>query len=213
MESLTIERGDSLYPEALTRFLGEHAPNSVSAIGNIQLLSARPLALFCSIKCPGALILQTYDLAQQLRESGKAVIGGFHSPVERECLVTLLRANNPIIICLARGIERLRIPREYRKPLDEGRLLLLSPFSDKMHRADARLAAARNAVVAALADQVFVAHAEPGSKTEALCRDIVQWKKPLYVFDDDSNRSLFTIGAKPTTAQGLLSELDRRNSH
>jgi len=206
MEVQVIHRGDGAYPQTLPLYLGKEAPEKLSALGNVELLKTRPLALFCSRKCPGNLILQTYDLAQKLREESTAVVGGFHSPVERECLTILLRGKNPIIICLARGFERMRIPKEYTKPLDDGRLLLLSPFSDTTHRADKTLAVKRNGVVAALADQVFVAHAEPGSKTEALCRDIVAWRKPLYVFDDSGNGDLLGIGAKPATARGLLTE-------
>ena len=112
-----IHQGDTLYPARLIRCLGDDAPETLRAIGNARLIEGRPLALFCSIKCPGRLILQAYDLAQQLRESGASVIGGFQSPVERECLTTLLRGLNPIAICLARGLERIRIPKEYRKPL------------------------------------------------------------------------------------------------
>jgi len=208
MEYLKIQKGDAVYPEALYRFLGDNAPQSISAIGNTKLLNTRPVALFCSIKCPATLILQTYDLAQQLREMGTPVISGFHSPVERECLTTLLRGNNPIIVCLARGVERMRIPKEYRKPLEEGRLLLLSPFSDKQRRADAGMAVTRNAVVAALANDIFVAHAEPGSKTEALCRDIVSWRKSLYVFDESPNANLLALGAKPITELSFLRKSD-----
>lgn len=54
-----------------------------------------PLALVCSVKCPGDLILKTYDLAQQLREAEVTIIGGFHSLMERECLTILLRGNQP----------------------------------------------------------------------------------------------------------------------
>lgn len=196
MEAQKIRRGDSAYPEALVQFLRERAPASISATGNLKLLSTRPLALFCSVKCPGTLILQTYDLVQQLRDSDRAVIGGFHSPVERECLITLLRGKNPIVICLARGIESMRLPKEYQGPLEEKRVLLLSTFSEKVRRADTGTAASRNAVVAALAHEVFVAHAEPRSKTEILCRDIISWGKSLYTFENSANHDLLALGAK-----------------
>src|SRR5436309_16085615 len=165
MEVIRILEGDSHYPSQLSVCLGEDAPPTLSYIGNIDLLRSQPLALFCSNKCPGSLILQTYDLAQQLREAGRPVISGFHSPVERECLNILLRGNGPLIVCPARGLERMRIPKEYQKPLDQNRLLLLSPFSERVRRADSGTAATRNAVVAALAAEVFVAYAEAGSKT------------------------------------------------
>lgn len=48
------------------------------------------LVLSCSIKCPGNVILKTYDLAGALCDAGVPVIGGFHAPMEKECLDILL---------------------------------------------------------------------------------------------------------------------------
>jgi predicted Rossmann fold nucleotide-binding protein DprA/Smf involved in DNA uptake len=186
----------------LPRYLGTRAPETLSVIGNAELLENRFLALFCSIKCPGSVILQTYDVAQDLRHSEKAVISGFHSPIERECLTILLRGVNPIVVCLARGIERMRIPQEYRKPLANKRLLLLSPFADKICRADTAITATRNLVVAALAQEVFVAHAESGSRTAKLCDQVLKWGKKLYTVDHDANRELLALGAKQIVPRG-----------
>jgi predicted Rossmann fold nucleotide-binding protein DprA/Smf involved in DNA uptake len=197
IEVTHIRQTDTCYPDSLLCYLGEDAPCTLSAVGNLELLKTRPLALFCSRKCPGNLILQTYDLAQKLREESTAVISGFHSPVERECLNILVRGKNPIIICLARGFERMRIPKEYTKPLDQERLLLLSPFSEKYKRATKEMATARNAVVAALANSVFVAHAESRSSTETLCRNVLEWGKLVYTFENEANDNLLDLGAKP----------------
>jgi predicted Rossmann fold nucleotide-binding protein DprA/Smf involved in DNA uptake len=195
MEVTRIQERDSHYPSQLSVCLGEDAPPTLSYIGNIDLLKSEPLALFCSNKCPGSLILRTYDLAQNLREVRRSVISGFHSPVERECLNILLRGNGPIIVCPARGLERMRVPQEFRKPLSEDRLLLVSPFTEKVRRADGRTASSRNAAVAALSQNVFVAHAETNSKTEMLCREIVKWGKALQTFEDRANQNLLGLGA------------------
>jgi len=37
----------------------------------------------------------------------------------------------------------------------------------------------RNLFVAALPAVVFVVHAGPAGKTEALCKEIISWKKPI----------------------------------
>jgi predicted Rossmann fold nucleotide-binding protein DprA/Smf involved in DNA uptake len=166
-------------------------------LGNLDILRQKKLALFCSVKCPGNLILQTYDFARILRDEGVTIIGGFHSPMEKECLTLLLRGMQPIIICPARSIERMRIPGEWKAPLAEGRLLLLSPFAEKMRRATVDLARKRNELVAALADEVFVAHAAPGSKTEYFCHDVLAWGKPLLTLESDENAGLIARGAKP----------------
>jgi hypothetical protein len=73
----------------------------------------------CSVKCSGNAILQTLDLAQQLRDAGVPVIGGFHSPMERECLRILLRGSQPIIVCPARRLQGMRVPREHHAHLHE----------------------------------------------------------------------------------------------
>lgn len=176
--------------------LGPDAPSAVISIGNREILSRTKLALMCSIRCPGRIILRAYDLAQSLRQTDLAIVGGFHSPMEKECLNVLLRGPQAVVICLARGLEGMRIPLEWVDPLNAGRLLVLSAFEAKEDRVTADTAARRNRFVAALSDALFVAHAEPGGKTEALCRQASSWGKPIYTFDDPANANLLALGAK-----------------
>ena len=89
-------------------------------IGNPSLLDEPLTALFCSQQCPGDVILKLYDTARAMRDAGVPVIGGFQSPMERECLRLLLRGNQPIVVCPARSIETMRIPGEWREPLSQG---------------------------------------------------------------------------------------------
>ncbi len=91
----------------------------------------------------------------------------------------------------------MRLPTVWKAPLAEGRLLLLSPFPASQRRATADLAAARNAFVANIANRVFVAHAAPGGRTAALCRDTLTAGKPLLTLDDPANAALITLGAHP----------------
>ena len=195
-----MDRSDAAYPTALNHYLGKDAPRSVAALGNLEILTHHKLALFCSVRCPGKLILQTHDLAHALVQAGITVIGGFHSPVEKECLRILLRGGQPVIICPARSLRKIRISKEWKKPLDEGRLLFLSPFPDNRHRSDIEMAVYRNRFVAALADRIFISYAEPSSKTENFCREILSWQKPVYTFRYAPNESLITLGARPLTS-------------
>lgn len=197
MEIACLKQGDTHYPSQLRRCLDSQVIESVAALGNLDLLQHKTLALFCSVKCPGRLILQTYDLVKQWREDGIAVVGGFHSPMEHECLNILLRGKQAVIVCPARSIEGMRLRREYKQPLADGRLLLLSPFEAKQRRIMVENAIIRNRFVAALADAVFVAYAESRGKTEHFCREIVSWGKQLYTFVDDANANLLEPGAKP----------------
>ncbi|MBI4490307.1 MAG: DNA-processing protein DprA [Deltaproteobacteria bacterium] len=207
MDFVCLTLGHITYPPALTQYLGKDAPSSVAALGNLEALKRNKLGLFCSVKCPGKVILQTHDLARQLIQAGVTVIGGFQSPVERECLRILVRGSQPLIICPARSLKKMRMQKEWRKALDDGRLLFLSPFPDNRHRGDAEMALYRNRFVAALADRIFVPYAAPGSKTEYFCREVGGWGKGLYTFESDIAEGLISLGAKPLALPEASSDL------
>lgn len=190
-------------------------PSKVTSKGNLRLLEEPLTALFCSNRCPGDLILKTYDLARAMRDAGIPVIGGFQTPMEQECLRLLLRGEQPVVIYPARGIEKMRIPRDWRPALDQGRLLILSPFPATARRPTVKLAAQRNDLVADLAARVFIAHAAPGSKTEAFARKLASSDKPLFTLDGTANGNLVALGAKsvnPSTQSLQMKEFARLGS-
>ena len=191
---LSLSRADARYPAALNAFLGPGAPAAITALGDLAWLDSRPLAIFCSSRCPGSLIVQATDLAHALADRSAAVIGGFHTRVERACLEILLAGAGLLIVCPARGMVKT-IPAEFRQPLAAGRLLLLSPFAESERRVTAELAAARNRFVAALAARVLFIHAAPGGRTEALAREVIGWGKPVYTLAHPDNRNLVDGGA------------------
>lgn len=157
---------------------------TAEAIGFQGLLDLKKLALVCSQKCPGGVILNTYDFARMARASGITVVSGFHSPIEKDCLPILLRGPGPIIIVQAHRLSATRLPKEWPKAINAGRLLLLSPFGEKDKRATAKLAAERNRFVAEISDEVLIPYAAPGSKTEALALDLLKTGKHVYTFSD-----------------------------
>lgn len=203
MNITKLHKGDTSYPAILQTHLDKDAPEFITILGNLSILHNKLLALFCSVKCPGNIILQTYDLARHLRETGVTVISGFHTPMERECLNILMRGKQPVIICPARNIDGMRIPSAWKSPVDESRLLILSPFDQKYHRITAALGEKRNEFVAAIADRIFVAYVTPGGKTEQFCRKIISWSKPLLTFNCNENTNLISIGAKPVQPEDI----------
>ena len=174
------------------------------AIGNLGILKNRLLGFFCTTRCPGNVIVHTYDLARAMRDSGIPVISGFHSPMEKECLDILLRGTQPLVICPARSIERMRLPAAWRTPLAEARLLILSPFPAHQQRPTTALAEQRNRFVAMLADTIFVAHAGAGSRIEGLCSEIIAQSKRVYTLDLPENAQLVWDGIRAQTVHGLI---------
>jgi hypothetical protein len=139
-------------------------------LGNPHLLHLPKTALFASTKCPGSVILPTYDQAARWRDEGRCIISGFHSPIEKECLSILLRGTSPVIICPARNLPS-RLPADWKIPLADGRMLIISPFSPNESRVTAELAARRNDYVAMLADDAWFSHVSDGGKLEEISKN------------------------------------------
>ena len=175
----------------------QHWAGQLWAIGDSEILSTNKTALLCSSQCPASLIVATHDLALSWGMTAKTVLSGFHSPVEKECLRILLRGKGKTIVCPARSIEGLRIPVAWRGPLEDGRLLILSPFEAKHRRLTVELAQRRNKFVAAMADEVFVVHASPGGKLESLAKEIAASDKACYTFESEHNKNLLGFGFQP----------------
>ena len=189
---------NSAHANAASRENGQAAsslPPQGAHLGNLRLLDEPLTALFCSNRCPGDLILKTYDIARAMRNVGIPVVGGFQTPMEKECLRLLLRGSQPVVICPARGIENMRIPRDWRPALDTGRLLIISPFSSAYRHPTAKLAASRNRFVASLAKCVLITHATPNGNIESLARELVTTGKLLLTLPSSANANLLALGA------------------
>ena len=198
-----ITQKDTNYPTRLEQYLKTEIPETIWVHGNIGLLPGQNItsngdlwALFCSSKCPGEIILKAHDLAQEFRKAGIPTIGGYHSPVEQECLRVLLRGSQPILLCPARSIKNMRLKPAWKDALTEKRLLILSIFEEHHRRSTAVLASQRNAFVAALADKICIAHAAEDSKILEFAQMVLAWGKPVFTFDTPANKALFQLGAR-----------------
>lgn len=184
--------------------VGVQLPNGYTvAHGDARLLDVPMLGLISSVQCPGSVIVQLLDAMRAIRAAGITVIGGFHSPVERECLELLLAGTQPVVLCQARPANRYS--PAIRAAMNAGRLAILSPTSTSAPRVTRALAAARNEVVARLAAALFVPYAAPGGATEALVTRSLAAGKPVLALDDPANAALFAAGATPVTAATLPS--------
>ena len=169
----------------------------VNLRGNSALLLDKRqeiLAIFCSDMAPASILLQLQDLANHWRYHGPIIMSGFQSIGENEVLSVLLRGPQPIIICMAREIEKMRIKPTWKIPFEENRLLLVSPFGENVKRSTAKTACKRNLAAARLADKVLIAHAQLGSKTEKLAKEILKWEKPIFTLKNKFNKNLEDIG-------------------
>ncbi len=173
--------------------------NALHLLGDAGILDRWKVGLLCSVKCPGAIVVETYDLCQRLRAEGVTVVSGFHAPMEKECMRILLCSPHPHVWCLARGLMQ-RLPDtlvDCQRAVEEGRLLLVSPFDASVKRITREQARVRNALVAELAEVVVIPYAAPDSSMERLSRRLLAGGKAVFTVAAAANAALLDAGARP----------------
>lgn len=171
--------------------------------------SVSSLALVCSTKCPGTIVVSALDAAAVLRDGCMIVIGGFQSPVERECLMFLLKGTVPLVVCPARSATGMRIPAVWKVAIADGRLTIRSAVDEGFEiqhtpskprrlarRPTTALAEQRNRFVTSISDSVLILHASPGGKLDHLADEVLTAGRPLWTIDDPANHHLVARGAR-----------------
>lgn len=138
-----------------------------SSFGNMEFLELPKTAFLCSRKVSANTVLKCYDWAIAQREANRCIISGFHSQIEKDVLHYLLKGAQPIILALARGLK-VRIEPELKQPLEQGRLLIISPFESSVKRVTAQTANIRNRMMIEMADEVVIGHASSNGQLEAI---------------------------------------------
>lgn len=152
-------------------------------------------AFFCSRSCPGDIILKAQDWANTRGPESAPVIGGFHSPIEREVLRILLRGT-AVIIVLARAIDGWRASPDIKRAVAAGSAQVISPFPATQRRTTAANAEARNHHILTLCQTILFAHAAPGGRTEALALEAKARGCKLLTLPSPSNANLVAMGAE-----------------
>ncbi|MCD4737499.1 MAG: hypothetical protein K8R53_15755 [Bacteroidales bacterium] len=124
-------------------------------IGNLELLKLHKTAFLCSRDIPATVVLKCYDWAIEQREQDICVISGFHSQIEKDVFHYLIKGDQPIIIAMARGLKQ-RIEPTIKQALDQGKILIVSPFDKEVKRITTKTAITRNQLMIELADSITV---------------------------------------------------------
>lgn len=143
--------------------------NIIGLRGNHNLLKLHKTAFLCSRKVPASVVLKCYDWAIEQRKKGNCVISGFHSQIEKDVFHYLLKGKQPIIVALARGLKQ-KLEPELVKPMEEGRLLIVTPFENEVKRVTAETAMIRNKMMLEIADELKVGYASKGGSLETLLK-------------------------------------------
>lgn len=138
--------------------------------GDHRLLERALVGVFASVKSSGKAILGALAWARAFSASGSAVISGFHSPLEQECLTIFLSRGVPVIACPAREIRSYRIAPTWATAIEAGKMLLLSRFESE-RRITRATSDMRNDLVARLSASIVLLSLSEGGRIEKLARD------------------------------------------
>ena len=140
----------------------------IHSFGNTDIFAHHKTAFLCSRNYLAKAVLRIYDWAKEMRDGGECVISGFHSALERDVLEILLRGSQPLILAAARGLPK-RYPADVKKAVDDGRLLVVSPFPDSVRRITAGTARKRNEFMLSVAERIVIGHmSRDGTLAETL---------------------------------------------
>ncbi len=140
-------------------------------LGNKDILKLHKTAFLCSRKCPAEVVLKSFDWATEMKNSGRCVISGFHSQIEKDVLEILLRGSQPIIIVLARGMKK-QWSKEIKFAINANRILIISPYKDNILHISQKNANKSNNVMLELADEIYLAYATENGNLEKLIKGI-----------------------------------------
>jgi predicted Rossmann fold nucleotide-binding protein DprA/Smf involved in DNA uptake len=139
-------------------------------LGNKEILNNYKIGFLCSRKVPANIILKTYDWAIEQRDKGVCVVSGFHSNIEKDVFDILVKGTQPIILILARGLMK-RWDKKIIKLVDNGRLLIISPFDNKITRPTSQTAIKRNQIIAEISDKIFIPYSNDNGNLSRLMKD------------------------------------------
>ena len=143
-------------------------------IGNQKLLAGPKMGFVASRGAEGVPCGLTV-------KPGEALIGGFLSPMERAVFQAGLAQRWPLIWVRSWSLEDRASPAPVRRALEEGRLLIVSPFAAGMDVPNVRRAAWCNQYVLQNCDRLAVGHLNPGGLLACVLSEADPDKEILYL--------------------------------
>ena len=76
-------------------------------------------------------------------------------------------------------------------------------FGESVKRTTKAQAQRRNEFIAALARAILIPHASPGGNAETIAQQAIDRGQPLFTIDDEENKHLIQLGARPYNLDAL----------
>ena len=148
------------YPALLKKNLKFKSPSVVYCKGNTDLLKEKSVAVVGSRKAGEVSLEFTDNVVKKCTEEYKVIVSGFAKGVDRRSLETSIDCTGQSIIVLPQGITTFTSGyKKYYKQIIEGDVLVISTYHPNAGWS-AGLAMARNAIIYALGEEIYVAESD-----------------------------------------------------
>lgn len=167
-----------------------YAPTLLYIKGNKQLLQEKSIAIVGSRNASKNGLTFTHNVAKQATEDFKVVVSGFAKGIDRAALDNALKYIGQSIIVLPQGVLTFSSGyRAYQSQITEGDVLVLSAFHPNSPWS-VGLAMARNPIIYALAQEIFVADSANTGGTWAGVIDGLRKGRSIYIrYPEDGENS------------------------
>lgn len=123
-----ISRASPDYPPAIRRHLGESRPPILFGIGSKELLNLSAIGFVGSRSVGDTDIVYTQQLARQAIDQGFMVVSGAAKGVDQTAMDAALQHGGKSVGVVSDSLIKTSTSRIYREAIQEGRLVLLSPY-------------------------------------------------------------------------------------
>jgi predicted Rossmann fold nucleotide-binding protein DprA/Smf involved in DNA uptake len=200
-----ITRLDEAFPQRLIERLRGAAPVMLYGSGDSRLLNRRGLAVVGSRNIDSSGFALTESIGNACAESKLLVYSGGARGVDKTAMGAALLADGTAAGLLADSLEKAVRAADARSSIEEGRLVLATPYSPHASF-NVGMAMARNKLIYALSDYALViaSNAEKGGTWAGAEEALKTGWVPVFVVDGpnapDGNRMLIKRGAIPFPA-------------
>jgi DNA processing protein len=150
-----VTTADASYPHRFKERLKDDAPAVLYGCGEAPILETGGLAVIGSRNATPELLTYTERIGQLAANAQQTVVSGGARGIDQASMRGALGAGGTAAGILADSLERAVLNREYRSPLMEGQLVLVSPY-DPMAGFNVGNAMQRNKLIYSLADAALV---------------------------------------------------------
>lgn len=154
-----MSRADTSYPQRLRNRLKENAPPILYGCGDADILGTGGLAVVGSRRVDEALVEYTEALGGLAAAARQTVVSGGARGIDQAAMRGALTVPGKVIGVLPDGLDNAALNREFRKPLLDRWLVLISPY-DPGAAFNVGHAMQRNKLIYALADAALVVNSD-----------------------------------------------------